>query len=149
MQLPFSDEPILGLYEAIYINRARLLVKTIGVALSREMVEVDYRVDYTIHVATCDDAAQLVRRMPYCSHTLNIQEINTYAWPVIERTMNQLLQVMPLRQVQGLQMQDLSQLVHRHLQPCLALYGITLDMVQVMGPRPHYKYREDLMIFKS
>ena len=133
MQLPFSDEPILGLYEAIYINRARLLVKTIGVALSREMVEVDYRVDYSIHIANCEDAAKLVQHIPHRVHTLSTQDVNAYAKPVIEHTLNQLVQATSLwSNHTELQMQELSQQVRQHLQESLSTYGITLDEVKVL-----------------
>src|SRR5271155_2707040 len=36
-------------YEALYINRAKLVVKASGVALSEEMAEMTYDVDYYIH----------------------------------------------------------------------------------------------------
>jgi DHA2 family multidrug resistance protein len=136
LQLAFSGEPIPWQYEALYINRAKLVVKASGVTLSSEMAEVDYTVDYYIHVATREDAIHLVQRMPYFGHTLNIRGINTYAGPVIEEAVNRLLLITPLRQVRGPQTQDLPQLVHQHLQPFLSSYGITLDMVKVqVSPR--------------
>jgi membrane protease subunit (stomatin/prohibitin family) len=118
-------------YEAIYINRAKLVLKTNGVALSREMAEMVYSVDYYIHVETRENAMQLVQHMPYRGHTLNIQEVNTYAGPVIEQAVNQLVQVTPLESVNE-RIHDLSQLVHQHLQQFLAIYGITLDTVKVL-----------------
>ena len=118
-------------YEAIYINRAKLVLKTNGVALSREMAEMVYSVDYYIHVETREHAVQLVQHMPYRGHTLNIQEVNTYAGPVIEQAVNQLVQVTPLESVNE-RIHDLSQLVHQHLQQFLAIYGITLDTVKVL-----------------
>ncbi|HEU5374910.1 MAG TPA: SPFH domain-containing protein [Ktedonobacteraceae bacterium] len=118
-------------YEALYINRAKLVLKTSGVALSREMAEMVYSVDYYIHVATHDNAVQLVQHMPYRGHTLNTQEVNTYAGPVIEQAVNQLVQVTPLESVNE-RIHDLSQIVHQHLQQFLAIYGITLDMVKVL-----------------
>src|SRR6516164_3265077 len=63
------DRPILGSftqaffggqspwqYEALYINRAKMVVKASGLALSSEMAEMSYEVDYYFHVATKDDA---------------------------------------------------------------------------------------------
>src|SRR6202049_4331874 len=47
---------IPGQYEAIYINRAKLVVKTQGMALSSEMAELAYDVDYYIHVDKAQDA---------------------------------------------------------------------------------------------
>lgn len=118
-------------YEALYINRAKLVVKTTGVALSREMAEMVYGVDYYIHVETRENAVQLVQHMPYRGHVLNIHEVNSYAGPVIEQAVNQLVQVTPLEAVNE-HIHDLSQVVHQHLQQFLAIYGITLDMVKVL-----------------
>src|ERR1700745_3373757 len=118
-------------YEALYINRAKLVLKTTGVALSREMAEMVYSVDYYIHVATRENAVQLVQHMPYRGHTLNIAEVNAYAGPVIEQAVNQLVQVTPLEMVNE-KIHDLSQLVHQHLQQFLTTYGITLDTVKVL-----------------
>lgn len=118
-------------YEALYVNRAKLVLKTSGVALSREMAEMVYSVDYYIHVATRENAVQLVQHMPYRGHTLNIQEVNAYAGPVIEQAVNQLVQVTPLEAVNE-RIHDLSQLVQQHLQQFLAVYGITLDTVKVL-----------------
>lgn len=118
-------------YEALYINRAKLVLKTTGVALSREMAEMVYSVDYYIHVETRENAVRLVQHMPYRGHTLNIQEINAYAGPVIEQAVNQLVQVTPLEAVNE-RIHDLSRLVHEHLQQFLVAYGITLDTVKVL-----------------
>jgi EmrB/QacA subfamily drug resistance transporter len=133
VQLPFSDEPILGQYDAIYINRAKMLVKTTGVTLSREMVEMDYRVDYSIHIANCENAAKLVQHIPHRVHTLSTQDVNAYAKPVIEHTLSQLVQATSLwSNHRELQMQELSQQVRQHLQESLSTYGITLDEVKVL-----------------
>jgi len=72
-------------YEALYINRAKLVLKTSGMALSREMAEMVYSVDYYIHVETREAAVHLVQHMPYRGHALTIQEVNSYAGPVISR----------------------------------------------------------------
>lgn len=118
-------------YEALYINRAKLVLKTTGVALSREMAEMVYNVDYYVHVGTRENAVQLVQHMPYRGHTLNTQEVNAYAGPVIEQAVNQLVQVTPLEAVNE-RIHDLSQIVHQHLQQFLATYGVTLDTVKVL-----------------
>jgi membrane protease subunit (stomatin/prohibitin family) len=46
-------------YEALYVNRAKLVVGASGLALSREMAEMTYDVDYYVHVdtSTCPTAA--------------------------------------------------------------------------------------------
>jgi len=118
-------------YEVLYINRAKLVLKTNGLALSREMAEMVYSVDYYIHVETRENAVLLVQHMPYRGHTLNIQEVNTYAGPVIEQAVNQLVQITPLEQVNE-KIHDLSQIVFQHLQQFLATYGISLDTVKVL-----------------
>jgi membrane protease subunit (stomatin/prohibitin family) len=118
-------------YEALYINRAKLVLKTSGMALSREMAEMVYSVDYYIHVETRQAAVQLVQHMPYRGHALTTQEVNTYAGPVIEQAVNQLVQITPLEAVNE-KIHDLSQLVFQHLQQFLAVYGISLDTVKVL-----------------
>ena len=118
-------------FEAIYINRAKLVLKTSGMALSREMAEMVYSVDYYIHVETKENAVRLVQHMPYRGHTLTIQEVNAYAGPVIEQAVNQLVQITPLEQVNE-KIHDLSQIVYQHLQQFLAAYGISLDTIKVL-----------------
>ncbi|TMC21257.1 MAG: hypothetical protein E6J34_10110 [Chloroflexi bacterium] len=132
LQLTFSGEPIPWLYEVLYVNRAKLLVKTKGVALSYEMAEVDYSVDYYISVATREDVHKLIQYMPYHGHSLSIQEINAYATAVIEEAVHQLIRMTPLEQVNS-NMRTLSQLVQQHLQRFLSAYGITLDSVKVLA----------------
>ena len=118
-------------YEALYINRAKLVIKTNGMALSREMAEMVYSVDYYIHVETRENAVRLVQHMPYRGHALTIAEVNAYAGPVIEQAVNQLVQITPLESVNE-KIHDLSQIVYQHLQEFLAAYGISLDTVKVL-----------------
>ena len=118
-------------YEALYINRAKLVLKTNGMALSREMAEMVYSVDYYIHVETREAAVQLVQHMPYRGHAITTQEVNNYASPVIEQAVNQLVQITPLESVNE-KIHDLSQIVFQHLQQFLGTYGITLNTVKVL-----------------
>lgn len=118
-------------YEALYVNRAKLVLKTNGMALSREMAEMAYSVDYYIHVETRENAVRLVQHMPFHGHALTIQEVNNYAGPVIEQAVNQLVQITPLESVNE-KIHDLSQIVYQHLQEFLATYGISLDTVKVL-----------------
>jgi len=118
-------------YEALYVNRAKLVLKASGVALSRELAVMNYGVDYYIHVATKEDATLLVQHMPYRGHALTTDDVNAYAGPVVEQAINQVVQVTPLEQVNE-KIHDLTQIVHEHLQEFLSAYGITLDMVKVL-----------------
>ena len=118
-------------YEALYINRAKLVLKAAGNALSRELALMTYDVDYYIHVNTKEDAAKLVQHMPYSGHALTTDQINVYAGPVVEQAVNQLVQVTPLEQVNE-KIHELTQIVHEHLQEFLSVYGITLDLVKVL-----------------
>ena len=52
-------------YEALYVSRAKSVVKAQGLALSRELAELVYDVDYYVHVDTREDAVKLVTHMPY------------------------------------------------------------------------------------
>ncbi len=118
-------------YEALYVNRAKLVVGASGIALSREMAELTYDVDYYIHVDTREDAVKLVQHMPYSGHALLTESLNAYAGPVVEQAINQLIQVTPLEQVNE-KIHDLTALVYSHLQEFLAVYGITLNTVKVL-----------------
>ena len=118
-------------YEALYVNLAKLVIKTNGMALSREMAEMVYSVDYYIHVETRENAVRLVQHMPYRGHSLTTAEVNAYAGPVIEQAVNQLVQITPLESVNE-KIHDLSQIVYQHLQEFLAVYGISLDTVKVL-----------------
>ena len=118
-------------YEALYINRAKLVVKTRGLALSREMAEMTYDVDYYVHVDTKEDAVKLVQHMPYTGHALLTDALNEYAGPVVEQAINQLVQVTPLEQVNE-KIHDLTEIVFGHLQEFLAVYGISLNTVKVL-----------------
>jgi membrane protease subunit (stomatin/prohibitin family) len=118
-------------YEALYINRAKLVVGASGLALSREMAEMTYDVDYYVHVDTREDAVKLVQHMPYSGHALLTENLNAYAGPVVEQAINQLIQATPLEQVNE-KIHDLTDLVYSHLQEFLAIYGITLNTVKVL-----------------
>jgi len=118
-------------YEVLYINRAKLVLKTTGVALSRELAMMQYSVDYYVNVGTKEDAVRLVQHMPYRGHTLKTDDVNNYAGPVVEQAVNQVVQVTPLEQVNE-KIHDLTEIVHGHLQEFLSAYGITLDMVKVL-----------------
>jgi membrane protease subunit (stomatin/prohibitin family) len=118
-------------YEALYVNRSKLVLKTNGIALSREMAEMVYDVDYYIHVETRENAVRLVQHMPYRGHALTTVEVNAYAGPVIEQAVNQLVQITPLEAVNE-KIHDLSQIVFQHLLEFLAVYGISLDTVKVL-----------------
>lgn len=118
-------------YEAIYVNRAKLVIRAEGQALSREMAQLRYQVDYYIHVDSKEDALKLVQHMPYQGHFIKTAEVNTYAAPVLEQSINQICQVTPLEQINE-KIHDITDLVTGHLQEFLSTYGITLNNVKVL-----------------
>ena len=118
-------------YEALYVNRAKLVIHDSGRALSREMAQLTYDIDYYITVNTPENAVMLVQHMPYRGHALTTKDVNSYAAPVVEQAINQIAQVTPLEQINE-KIHELSRLVHDHLQQFLTVYGITLDMVKVL-----------------
>ncbi len=134
-------------YEAIYINRAKLVVRSSGIALSAEMAEMSYDVDYYIHVPTKDGALKLVQHMPYRGHALLTDQINDYAGPVVEQAINQLIQVTPLERVNE-KIHDLTDLVRTHLSEFLDGYGIALDTVKVLV-RPNDERMRALISLKA
>src|SRR3984957_1584680 len=122
-------------YEALFVTRAKSVVKAQGVALSRGLAELVYDVDYYVHVDTKEDAVKLVTHMPYQGHVLTTDMLNSYAGPVVEQSINQLVQVTPLEQVNE-RIHDITELVRGHLQDFLAVYGVLLNDVKVlMRPR--------------
>jgi membrane protease subunit (stomatin/prohibitin family) len=118
-------------YEALYVNRAKLVIHDSGRALSSEMAQLSYDIDYYITVNTPENAVMLVQHMPYRGHALTTKDVNSYAGPVVEQAINQLAQVTPLEKINE-KIHDLTRLVHDHLQQFLAVYGITLDTVKVL-----------------
>ena len=118
-------------YEVLFVSRAKSVAKAKGVALSRELAELVYDVDYYIHVDTPQDAVKLVTHMPYAGHLLTTEQINAYAGPVVEQSVNQLVQLTPLEQVNE-RIHDITELVRGHLQDFLSIYGITLNDVKVL-----------------
>src|SRR5437667_3100498 len=121
-QLSFSGLPITGLYETLYLNCVKMPVKNSGVTLSCEMVEVDYHVDYSIHIATREDAVKLVNHLSHRTHVLSTQDISSYAESTIVRTLSQLVQITSLGQgYRELQMHLLSQHMQQYLQESLSI----------------------------
>lgn len=134
-------------YEAIYINRAKLVVKTHGMALSAEMAELSYDVDYYIHIDKAQDAVALVQHMPISGHTVTVADVNNYAGPVVEQAINQIVQVTPLEKVNE-RIHDLTKIVFEHLQQFLATYGIMLNTVKVLV-RPSDERMRSLISLKA
>jgi membrane protease subunit (stomatin/prohibitin family) len=118
-------------YEALFVSRAKSVVNAKGVALSRELAEMVYDVDYYVHVDSPQDAVKLVTHMPYAGHVLTVDALNAYAGPVVEQSVNQLVQLTPLEQVNE-RIHDITELVRGHLQDFLGIYGITLNDVKVL-----------------
>jgi membrane protease subunit (stomatin/prohibitin family) len=118
-------------YEALFVSRAKSVANAKGVALSRELAEMMYDVDYYVHVDSPEDAVKLVTHMPYSGHVLTTDALNAYAGPVVEQSVNQLVQVTPLEQVNE-RIHDITELVRGHLQDFLSIYGITLNDVKVL-----------------
>ncbi len=138
------DRPVLGSiqqaffggqspfqYEVVFISRAKLILNAKGIAFSREMAEMAYEVNCYIHVDSKDDALKLVQHMPLAGHTLSTQEVDAYAAPVIEQSINKIVQLTQLEQVNE-RMPEILELVKDHLQEFLGVYGITLNDVKVL-----------------
>lgn len=158
--LTTGDKPLIGSfvqgffggqspwqYEALYVNRAKLVVRTHGLALTKEMAEMRYDVDYYIHVPTKQGALDLVQHMPYAGHRLTTEAVNNYAGPVVEQAINQIVQVTPLEQVNE-KIHELTEVVRDHLAEFLKGYGITLDTIKVLV-RPHDERMRALIALKA
>jgi len=134
-------------YEALFVSRAKSVAKAQGVALSRELAELVYDVDYYVHVDTKEDAVKLVTHMPYHGHLLTTDAMNAYAGPVVEQAINQLVQVTPLERVNE-RIHDITELVRGHLQDFLSIYGITLNDVKVLV-RPRDERMRELISLRA
>src|SRR5579863_5207323 len=122
-------------YEVMFVSAAKSVAKAKGLALSRELAELVYDVDYYVHVDSKEDAVKLVTHMPYSGHFFTTEALNNYAGPVLEQAINQIVQVTPLEQVNE-RIHEITELVRGHLQDFLSIYGITLNDVKVlMRPR--------------
>ena len=117
------------------------MAKSRGLALSRELAELDYDVDYYVHVDSKDDAVRLVTHMPYHGHLLTTDAVNAYAGPVVEQSINQVVQVTPLERVNE-RIHEITELVRGHLQDFLSIYGIMLNDVKVLMRPKDERMRE-------
>jgi membrane protease subunit (stomatin/prohibitin family) len=134
-------------YEALYVNRSKLVVSAKGMCLSREMARMEYDVDYYIHCADKEHAVILVQHMPPNGHFITTEDVNNYAGPVVEQAINQIVQLTPLESVNE-KIHEITDLVHAHLQEFLAGYGITLDTVKVLI-HPADKRMQELIALKA
>lgn len=138
------DKPILGsiaqgffggsspwVYEVIYVNRSKLLIRSQGVATSEEMAEMFYQVDYYIHVDTKEAALELITHLPFNGHWIDIKEVADYAGPAIEQSINQVVQVTKMEEINE-HIQEVRELVKGHLSEFLKTYGITLNDLKIL-----------------
>ena len=142
--LSTPDKPLLGsiaqgffggnspwVFEVIYVNRSKLLIRTEGIATSSEMAEMAYQVDYYIHIDTKEAALDLITHKPYTGHTIDTKEDSDYAGPAIEQSINQIIQVTKMEDINE-HIQDVRELVKNHLAEFLKVYGITLNDLKVL-----------------
>ena len=138
------DKPLLGSfvtgffggqspwqYEVLYVNRAKLLVRSAGIASSAEMAEMAYQVEYYVHVDTKDDALKLITHMPFAKHFIGTDEVASYAGPVVEQAINQIIQVTPMEKITE-HIHEIVELVKEHLASFLGVYGVTLNDAKVL-----------------
>ncbi len=138
------DKPIVGsivqgffggtspwVYEVIYINRAKLLVRSTGIATSSEMAEVSYQADYYIHVDSRQAALDLVTHLPFTGNVINTGEVADYAGPAIEQAINQVVQVTRLERINE-HINELREGVKAHLASFLKVYGILLNDLKIL-----------------
>ena len=138
------DKPLLGsiaqgffggsspwVFEVIYVNRSKLLIRSEGVATSEEMAEMAYQVDYYIHVDTKEAALQLITHLPFNGYVIDTKEVSDYAGPAIEQAINQVVQVTKMEDINE-HINEIRELVKSHLSDFLKTYGITLNDVKIL-----------------
>ncbi len=142
--LTTPDKPLVGsiaqgffggaspwVFEVIYINRSKLLIRNKGVATSAEMAEMAYQVDYYIHVDTKEAALDLITHLPFNGSEINTQEVADYAGPAIEQAINQVVQVTKMENINE-HIGEIRELVKGHLTEFLRTYGIMLNDLKVL-----------------
>ncbi len=142
--LTTPDKPIVGslvqgffggaspwVYEVIYVNRSKLLVRSSGVATSAEMAEVSYQADYYIHIDTREAALDLITHMPFTGRVIDTNEIADYAGPAIEQAINQVIQVTKLEHINE-RIHELRESVKAHLTEFLQVFGILLNDLKIL-----------------
>src|SRR5580698_4710697 len=142
--LATPDKPLLGsiaqgffggnspwVYEVIYVNRSKLLVRSEGVATSAEMAEMAYQVDYYIHIDSKQAALDLITHMPFNGPFIDVKEVADYAGPAIEQSINQVVQVTKMEQINE-HINEIREGVKGHLTEFLATYGIMLNDLKVL-----------------
>jgi membrane protease subunit (stomatin/prohibitin family) len=143
-QLETPDKPLVGsvvqgffggaspwVYEVIYINRSKLLVRNQGIATSAEMAEMAYVVDYYIHIDSKEEALDLITHMPFAGAVIDTQEIADYAGPAIEQAINQIVQITKMEHINE-RINDVREAVKVHLTDFLKVYGIMLNDLKVL-----------------
>nr|WP_321986187.1 SPFH domain-containing protein [uncultured Lichenicoccus sp.] len=142
--LTTPDKPLFGsisqgffggsspwVYEVIYINRSKLLVRSGGTATTSEMAEVSWQADYYIHIDTKQEALDLIQHLPFNGSVINTDEISAYAGPAIEQAINQVIQVTPLENINE-RIGELRESVKGHLADFLRVYGIMLNDLKIL-----------------
>ena len=142
--LTTPDKPLLGsiaqgffggaspwVFEVIYVNRSKLLIRSEGIATSEEMAEMSYQVDYYIHVDSKEAALQLITHLPFNGHLIDTKEVSDYAGPAIEQAINQVVQVTKMEDVNE-HINEVRELVKSHLSEFLKTYGITLNDLKIL-----------------
>src|SRR3984885_11669176 len=142
--LTTPDKPLLGsiaqgffggsspwVFEVIYINRSKLLVRSQGIATSAEMAEMAYQVDYYIHVDTKQAALDLITHLPFNGNVIDIREVADYAGPAIEQSINQIVQVTRMENINE-HIGEIREAVKSHLSDFLRTFGILLNDLKVL-----------------
>src|ERR1700742_2850111 len=142
--LTTPDKPLLGsiaqgffggsspwVFEVIYINRSKLLVRSQGIATSAEMAEMAYQVDYYIHVDSKEAALDLITHLPFNGYLIDTREVSDYAGPAIEQAINQIVQVTKMEDINE-HISEVRELVKSHLSDFLKTYGITLNDLKIL-----------------
>jgi membrane protease subunit (stomatin/prohibitin family) len=142
--LTTPDKPLLGsiaqgffggsspwVFEVIYINRSKLLIRSQGVATSAEMAEMAYQVDYYIHVDSKEAALDLITHLPFNGHLIDTAEVADYAGPAIEQAINQIVQVTKMENINE-HINEIRESVKNHLSDFLKTFGIMLNDLKVL-----------------
>jgi len=142
--LATPDKPLLGsitqgffggsspwVFEVIYINRTKLLIRNQGIATSSEMAEMAYQVDYYIHIDSKESALDLIAHLPFNGPVIDTDEVAAYAGPAIEQAINQVVQVTKMENINE-HITEIRDSVKMHLSDFLKTFGIMLHDLKVL-----------------
>jgi membrane protease subunit (stomatin/prohibitin family) len=144
-QLQTPDKPVIGflkrelyggtapwLYEILFVNLAKMLSATQGIAYTRELAEVHYDVTYYFHVSpNQDDVLRLIQSVMLKEHKFTVHDLKVFVDPIVDQAINQVIQQVSLKEVNATA-DKLTEVVKAAVSQELREFGMVLDKIRVI-----------------